>query len=80
MDDAAGVRSGTGRAGETGDEGDGGFLGAGVGVEVVGGGFEVGVAEEFLDGADIHAVLDEAGGNMWRSLHCVIRFSARGSP
>ena len=42
------VRSG-GRAGQGGDQANGGLLGAGVGVEVAGGGLEVGVAEEFLD-------------------------------
>jgi len=29
---------------------------------VVGGGFQVGVAEELLDGADIHSVANEMGG------------------
>ncbi len=34
---------------------------AGVGVEVAGGGFKVGAAEEFLDGADVNSVADEIG-------------------
>ena len=31
-------------------------------MEVAGGGGEVGVAEEFLDGADVYAISDEMGG------------------
>lgn len=31
-------------------------------MEVTGGGLEVGVAEEFLDGVDVYAVADELGG------------------
>jgi len=49
-------------ASQAGDQGDGGFFGAGVGVEVVGGGLEVGVAEELLDGAHVHSVAHEVGG------------------
>ena len=45
------------RASQAGDEGDGGLLSAGVGVEVVGGDLEVGVAEELLDSAHVHSTL-----------------------
>ena len=54
--------SGRSRAGQAGNQPNRGLLRAGVGVEIVGGGFEVGVAEEFLDRADIHSVADEVGG------------------
>jgi hypothetical protein len=37
-------------------------LGAGVGVEILGCGLQVGVAKQFLDRADVHAVADEMGG------------------
>ena len=39
-----------------------GLLGAHVGVEVAGGGLEIGVAQEFLDGADVHSLADQLGG------------------
>ncbi len=37
------------------------LFGTGVGAEPAGGGFEVGAAEEFLDGADVNSVADEIG-------------------
>jgi len=38
------------------------LLGPRVRVQVAGGGLEVGVAEEFLHGPDVHAGTDEVGG------------------
>jgi len=38
------------------------LLGLTIGVEVVGGGLEVGVAEKFLDRAYVHALADEVSG------------------
>jgi len=52
---------GFGRTEQACDLVDRGVLGARVGVQVLGCGLEVGVAEEFLDGADVDAIAENVG-------------------
>ena len=55
-------RRGGGGAEEASQSSHRSLFGAGVRVEVFGGGFKVGVAEEFLDGPDVNSITDEMGG------------------